>query len=265
MKRTVLLIALCAAALPVRTAAQVTAEPWFRAGTFMLTIEVGGAAFSDFDRTQARPVSEDSELGDFSRRVSAKTAGSAGGWVGYWILNGWGVRAGMSYVPTSFTVWNDESAQRALDDLAPEERDPSYASLAIWMANASTVFRFPRSFGRVVPYVMVGGGAIRYSPSDDAALPPEARARFADGDWQTGAAVFGIGAAVPLQRRNLLMSFELTSHFARTPLGDRSGEEMFELGGMSMQLAPDSGASGEDEVGMTSHFRLALGLTLPLR
>lgn len=261
------MIVLCLAWIGRPAAAQtprVSAEQWFGAGTFMLTVEVGGAAFTDFDRTEARPVGEGIELEAFHRRISARTAGSVGAWMSYWIGNGWGVRAGASYVPSSFTVWNDESAQRALDGIAPEREEPSFASLGIWMAHASAVFRFPRSFGRVVPYGILGGGVIRYKASDDAPVPPEARARFADGEWQTEAAVFGIGAAIPLQRRDLLMTFELTNHLARTPLSGRSEPETFDMAGIPMQLI-EADASGDDGVGMTSHLRLALGLTLPLR
>jgi hypothetical protein len=79
------------------------------------------------------------------------------------------------------------------------------------------------------------------------------------------AAMIGIGAAIPLLRKNLMMSFEITNHLARTPLGDRSAGEMFDLEGVSMQLEPDSEISGENRIGMTNHLRLALGLTLPLR
>jgi opacity protein-like surface antigen len=265
MKRTALLACICTLIPPTGAAGQVVAEPLVRAGTWTLTVEVGGAAFSDLERTRARPISGDLELGDFSRRVSARTAGSAGGWVGYWITDGWGVRAGMSYVPTSFTVWNDETARRALDAVGAWEDDPSYASLDLWMADATVVFQFPRRFGRVTPYGLVGGGLVRYDASDDAVMPPEARSRFADGIWQGGAAVFGVGAAIPLQRSDLLMSFELTNHLSRTPLGGRSAGEFFELGGVSMQIDPDAATSQENEVGLTSHVRLAVGLTLPLR
>lgn len=268
MKRTALLLGLCAAALPLPAAAQVSAEPWFRAGTWMVTLEFGGAAFSDFERTQARPVAADLELGDFTRRVSARTAASAGAWVSYWIGNGWGLRAGLSYVPSSFTVWNDDAARRMLAAGSPDSdatEDPSYASLDVWMANASVVFRFPRSFGRVVPYGLAGAGLIRYGVSGDAAIPPEARGRFEQGDYQTAAGMFGIGATIPLQRNNLLMSFELTNHLSRTPLGNGNTGETFELNGVLMEIGPGGGMSGEDDVGLTSHVRLALGLTLPVR
>jgi hypothetical protein len=77
--------------------------------------------------------------------------------------------------------------------------------------------------------------------------------------------MFGVGAAIPLQRGNLLMSFEITNHLAKTPLGDNSAGEVFDLSGVPMQLEADPQLSGENAVGMTSHLRLALGLTLPLR
>jgi hypothetical protein len=265
MKRTALLICLSTAALPVRAAPQQPppADPWLSAGTWMLTVEVGGAAFSDFQRTQARPVDGNVAIGDFERRVSARTAGSIGGWASYWIGRTWGVRAGMSYVPSSFTVWNEEGARRSLDTADPDY-DPSYASLGIWLANVSLVFRFPHTFGRVTPYGLVGGGVVRYNVSEDAAIPPEALAHVGDGVWQTGAGMFGIGAAIPLQRSNLLMSFELTNHVSRSPLAGKSGDEVFEMGGVPMQVHA-TGAGGENEVSLTSHVRLALGLTLPLR
>jgi hypothetical protein len=46
-------IALLALAMPAGATAQLSAEPSFRSGTWMFTVEVGGAAFTDFQRTQA--------------------------------------------------------------------------------------------------------------------------------------------------------------------------------------------------------------------
>lgn len=267
MNRTALIVSLCAAVLPLRAEAQVSAEPWFRAGTWMITAQVGAAAFSDFDRSQARPVGSELELGDFERRISARTAASVGAWISYWIGDGWGVRAGASWVPSSFTVWHDETAHRALDagGVLDEEEEPSYRSLAVWMADAAVVFRFPHSFGRVAPYGIAGAGLIHYRPSGTDPIPPEARERFEAGARHAGAAMFGVGAAIPLQRRNLMMTFELTNHLSGTPLGDHGAGETFELGGVLMQIQPDGVITGEDDVGLTSHVRLALGLTLPLR
>jgi hypothetical protein len=243
--------------------AQVSAEPWFRAGTFMFTIEGGGAAFTDFHRSQARPLSDDVALGDFRRRVSARTSASAGAWASYWLLNGVAIRAGVAWVPSGFTVWNEERAERAVQP-DPGSEPERYASLDIWMANAALVLRVPHSFGRVVPYGLIGGGLVRYTTSDTESLPPEARPRFEDGQWQTIAGMFGVGAAIPLQRGNVLLSFELTNHVTRAPLAGSNGET-FDLAGVMMQIDPDPTTARADEVGTTSHLRLSFGLTLPVR
>lgn len=259
------LLAVATALTAAEAAAQVTAEPWFRAGTFMLTIEAGGAAFSDFDRSQVRPVSEDIALGDFRRRVSARTSGSAGVWATYWLAHGWGIRGGLGFVPSSFDVWNEDAARQVLEPGSPgEASEPKHASLDIWLASAAVVFRFPHSFGRVVPYGIVGGGVIRYHASDDASLPPEAQQSSRNGDWQVPAALIGIGVTIPLQRRNLMLSFELTDHISRAPLSG-ARDQTFEMSGVPLLMNPDEGTRDSEKVDLTSHVRLSLGLTLPLR
>lgn len=241
--------------------AQVSAEPWFRGGTFMITLEAGGAAFSDFDRSQIRPVSG-AGSDDFRRSVSARTSGSVGAWASYWIGHGWGIRAGASYVPSSFDVRTEEATPPEMD--GGDGAEPRYSSLDIWLVNAAVVFRFPHSFGRVVPYGIVGGGLIRYRASGDASLPPEASENFRDGHRQLPAALVGLGATIPLQRRNLLLSFELTDHISRAPLSGAGGQT-FEVSGVEMLINPDPGVQRSDKVDLTSHVRLSLGLTLPLR
>ncbi|HEX2165946.1 MAG TPA: hypothetical protein VHG09_01790, partial [Longimicrobiales bacterium] len=146
-----------------------------------------------------------------------------------------------------------------------EEQERSYAALGIWMANAGVVFKFPHSFGRVVPYGMAGAGLVRYQPSKDAPLPAEARRRFAESSLQHAAGMFGVGASIPLQRSDLLLSFELTNHMSKTPLRGEGAGETFELHGVPMVIDPEGDVSGENDVGVTSHVRLAIGLTLPLR
>jgi len=228
----------------------------------MFTVEVGGAAFTDFQRGQAMPVSTNSELGDFQRRISARTSATVGLWTSYWISDGVGIRAGGAFVPSAFRVWNEESAQRIIDERSGQETR-SYAGLGIWMGEASVVFRFPASFGRVTPYALIGGGVVHYDSRKDAELPPEARRQFAEGAWSGAAGVVGIGAAIPLQRRNFLLSFELTDHITRTPLDDRGRGEQFELGGVPLVIDPDPG-SGTDGVGLTNNLRLVLGITIPV-
>jgi len=241
-----------------------SAEPWF-GRSIMITAELGGAAFSDFQRAVARPApaaAGEFGVGDFRRRVSARTTGTVGGALTWWVAGGAGFRASVSYSPTRFSVWNEDRAQRALDEVNGEP--PSYAKLETWMGSASAVFRFPFIMGRVVPYGIAGVGVVSYRLADDEEVPPEARARFADGGWTGPAIHFGVGSAIPLERHNLMLTFELTNHLSRTPLDDEGLGEAFEISGVPLHLASDPGR-GSDGIGTTNHLRLTVGLTLPIR
>lgn len=261
MKHTaVLVLALLATSAPAR--AQVSVEPWLQPGTFMLTAELGGTAFTDFQRGQARPLGA-ATMPEFQRRVSARTSATLGAAASYWLGAAWGVRVGGAWTPTGFSVWNEESAQRMLDERGDGEPE-RYASLDVWMADVAFIFRFPRTFGRVAPYGLVGGSYVTYTAAADEELPPEARSRFGSGSWSAPAALFGVGGVIPLQRSNLLLTFELSNHLSRTPLDDRGRGEQFELSGVPLELEPDA-RTGSDGVRTTSNLRLVVGLTLPLR
>jgi|SRR5690606_6369865 len=260
MKRTLACV-LVALACGGNASAQVSAEPWFRGGTVMITAEIGGAAFTDFERSRARPVDGSLGLNEFDRRVSARTSFSAGAWIGWWFADGWGIRAGMSWTPTRFRVWNDEMAQQALQAHAPASGEPTYSSLGIWSVHGALLYRFPHSFGRVVPYAIAGGSWISYHPGDRDELPPEALTQFDSGELERAGVLAGIGAAIPLQREDLIMTFELTDHIARTPLRAADADTPFELAGFAMQLERD----GADRVSYAHNVRLAFGLTLPIR
>ncbi|HSJ25298.1 MAG TPA: hypothetical protein VK929_11540 [Longimicrobiales bacterium] len=269
--KTICVTACLVLALPAAAAARqapsvpadppVSAEPWFQRSV-MLTAEVGGAAFSDFQRALARPAP--GSAGDeraFRRRVSATTTTTLGTSATWWMSRGWGIRVGGSYTPSRFTVWNEaEASQQA----TVQTEEAIWARLDTWTAHAAAVFRFPFTMGRVVPYGIAGGGVVRYSVADDEELPPEARYGLAGGRWSGAAALVGVGSAIPLQRNNLLLNFELTGHVSRTPLGHGASGEEFQAGDVAMQLTGDDG-SGSDGVGLSSHLRLTVGLTLPLR
>lgn len=242
--------------------AQVGGDPWFRTGTIVFSGELGGVAFSDFQRSLARSAA-DPELGDFVRRVSARTSVTGGASVSYWFSDGWAVRAGLGYAPSGFTVWNEPRAQRVLDARMKDDR-ADYASLGMWFADATMLFRLPARLGRIVPYGVAGGGVVEYRAARDAELPPEARHRFDGGRWRSLAAVFGVGLAVPLQQRGLLMSFEVTNHLTRTPLDDDGRGEWFELAGSSVQLERDPHRA-TDGIGLASNLRLTIGLSLAVR
>lgn len=261
MKHTVALTLVLLAAAPA--SGQLTPDRWLQRGTLVLTAEAGGAAFTDFHRAQAQPIESSAGLADFRRRVSAHTSGTLGASASYWMARTWGVRVGGAWVPTSFSVWNEESAQRVLDQGGDGE-PPRYTALDIMMADAAVVFRFPHSFGRVAPYGLVGGSYVRYRTRGEDELPPEARQQFSAGRWSGPAALFGIGAVLPLERKNILMAFELTNHLSRTPLHRHAGGEEFEVNGVQLRLEEDE-RTGSDDVGLTSNLRLTVGLALPVR
>jgi hypothetical protein len=239
-----------------------SAEPWLRRGTWLVTVEFGGAAFSDFQRTLATPAAGVGDVPKLERRISASTTATLGASVEYWMSDGVAVRTSLSFAPARFRVWNDAEGQRALARHGNAEAAAA-AALGVWFADAALAFRLPLHLSRVVPYGLVGGGAVHYRVRDHAALPPEARRRFADGDWTGPAGVIGIGATLPLQRNNLLMSFELTNHIARTPLDDEGAGEWFEVAGLPFQIGQGDGSA--DAIALTNNLRLTLGLTLPLR
>jgi hypothetical protein len=243
-----------------------SAEPWFRGGTWMFSLGAGGAAFTDFQRGTARRIPGDAtapELRDFRRRLSARTTATGGGSATYWAADTWGVRGSIAYAPSAFSVWNEGPAQRVLDERMGGDR-AIYAALDVWLAAGAAVFRLPVSAGRVVPFGIAGAGLVSYAVRGAEALPPEARQRFAAGAWRAPAAVVGLGAVIPLERENLLLSFELTNHIAPTPLNDAGRGQTFELSGITLQLEPDR-TRGGDGISITGNLRLALGLTLPVR
>jgi opacity protein-like surface antigen len=264
MKRLLLaILVLAAPAATDATAQMVSAEPWLKAGTWIVSAEFGGAAFSDFQRTLAQPPAGSFDVPKFERRISAGTSSTVGASVTRWISNNAAVRGGVAYTPSRFTVWNDDLGQRALDAYGDGEARRT-AKLGVWHGSATLVFRLPLHLGRVLPYGVAGAGAVHYRVLDNSEIPPEARRRFADGRWTAPAAVFGVGTTLPLQRNNLLMTFELTNHLVRTPLNDEGAGEWFEISGVPLQLTHEPRTAG-DAIGVTSNLRLTVGLSLPVR
>src|SRR5690606_2764874 len=117
----------------------------------------------------------------------------------------------------------------------------TWGGVNVWIADVSALVRPPFTLGRMAPYAVLGGGLVSYRRRGDDPFPPGVAEAFAGGAHTAAAAVIGIGAAVPLQRERLLLSFALTNHLTR-PL-----------------------VEGEGEISTTSHVRLLAGLTLPIR
>ncbi len=264
MRAPLLGLAICAVAAPLAGQTgqpRVNAEYLFRAGNATVTLSAGGAAFTDFQQDPARilapvPTSE------FTRRISAQTTATAAATVSVWLSPTAALQVGGSFTPTRFRVTN--TGVPAIGGDTPEDT-MRYARLDLWSVDARVALRPALSLGRVYPYAILGGGVVRYAVRGDATqVPTEARAQFASGSRTQGALVLGAGAMIPLQRKRLLLTFDLTDHLTRTPLSDRAQATTVEGDGTTLEV----GLRGSDESGrivLTSAVRLAVGLTIPLR
>lgn len=238
--------------------AQVSPEHLFQKGNVAITITAGGAAFSPFQRAIEQP---DTGALRFERRVSAGTTGAVGADVAWWLGRVVGVRAHASYMPSRFAVQHDRAGEDWMREQASGEQPRSYARLSVWAADVSALIRPPLSFGRVAPYAIVGAGVVSYRPQSSRRLPPEAEAAFTGGARTSPAGVVGVGAWVPLEKGDLLLSFAVTDHITRTPV--ESGEAgTWRDGPNRSSLYPDD---TEGRVRLTSNVRLMVGLTIPLR
>jgi hypothetical protein len=240
-------VLLAGTALPLH--GQSVAERLFRRNVLTLGLGAGGAAFSDFQRAQAVANGE-----VLDRRISAQTTVSFSGTVTYWIGRYWGVRAHGSYSPSRFV-------QRTPGEAMGEEQ-ALYAPLGVFMVDGDVLFRAPIVFGRVAPYGLLGAGLVEYraDPGTDHPLPAEAEETF-EGDRQGRfAAVMGVGAVIPLDRRPLHLTFELSNHVTRSPVGAPSTGRV----GEGAIIDPDGWRDDDDGSGLTSHVRLMIGVSLPI-
>lgn len=238
--------------------AQISAEHLFRKGSVAISITAGGAAFSPFQRAIEQP---DTGALRFERRLAAGTTGAVGADVAWWLGRVVGVRAHASYMPSRFAVQRDRAGEEWLRERSVAEQTPSYGRLSVWAADVSALIRPPLTLGRVAPYGILGAGVVSYRPQSSRRLPPEAEAAFTGGARTSPAAVAGVGALVPLEKGDLLLSFAVTDHITRTPV--ESGEAgTWRDGPNRSSLYPDD---VKGRVRLTSNVRLMVGLTIPLR
>ncbi len=250
------LIALVAAPASAQRAS--SPDRHFDANVLTVSAWVGGAAYTDFRQGEARFGS--GGAADSDRRLSAETSVAFSAAAGYWPSAWWGVRLHGSYSPTRFALAFAETDPATVAVAASEE--PRLARLDVWLYDVDVVFRAPVVFGIVSPYGVVGAGRVVYrAHASDGEIPAEASTAFAAGARGGWAGMIGLGAMIPLDDRDLMLSFEVTDHITRTPIGklamgSRSAADR------SMELNPD-GTDGGD--GLLSNLRLNVGLTLPIR
>jgi len=238
----------CSITLPAAAHAQVaSADHLFQRGVVALSVAGGGIAFSDFRREAASLGPEE----PFEQRLSAQTSILGSAALSVWLGRRVAVRVHGAWAPTRFDVRSTGALTVIADSTV------SLSRLDVWMYDVDLLIRLPLSVGRVEPYAIAGAGAIEYRlrTGEDEVVPEPAALAF-DGDRQRRlAGVLGLGAVIPLERHRLLLNFELSSHFARTPISEAA---------MPAVAADPEADARVDEVGYTSGVRLMLGLTLPL-
>ena len=264
--------AICLHVLPASSRAQarprLSADYLFKPGNIALTISAGGSAFTDFQQDPARVVATGSNLpprtsGDYSRHISAQTTATAGAAVAVWLTSTFAVQLQGGYTPTRFRVTNEASGPDA--EVIHSADSTRYARLDLWNVSGNLLFRPPVNFGRVSPYAILGAGAVRFQVRDDISMvPPEAQSRFTNNRRTQFLAVIGAGAVIPLQRKRLLLSFDITDHLTHTPLRDRSPTTSIETDGSEILIRPEGESEGPGGILMTSNVRLTVGLTIPL-
>jgi len=223
-----------------------SADHLFHRGVVALSLSGGGIAFSDFRREAAWLGSDQ----PFEQRLSAQTTILGSAAVSVWLGRRVAVRIQGAWAPTRFAV-------RSREALPLADSTASLSGLDVWMYDLDVLFRLPLSVGRVEPYAMAGVGAIEYRlrTGKDEVVPEPAAIAFDGSRQRRLAGVLGLGAVIPLERHRMLLNFELSSHFARTPISEA----------VMPAVAADPEADARvDEVGYTSGVRLMIGLTLPL-
>jgi hypothetical protein len=235
-----------------------SADRHFDAKVLTLSAWVGGAAYTDFRQGEAR-IAGSRSPGDSDRRLSAETSVAFSAAAAYWPSSWWGVRVHGSYSPTRFELVPADTDEPALVPTSGAQR---LARLDVWLYDVDILFRAPVVLGRVAPYGVIGAGRVNYRALASAGeVPAEAVTAFSAGTRAAWAGIVGLGAMIPLDNRDLMLSFEVTDHITRTPIdglatGSRSAADA------TLELNPD-GADGGD--GFLNNLRLNVGLTLPIR
>jgi hypothetical protein len=249
----------------IRSAASAQQHPLTRMGGLVLGAYGGGAAYSDLQRSPARAelLQPPGTAVDFTRRLSPETSAVVAVSGGYWFSQKWGARLRGSVSPTRFTIAvSEREAAEIPTDTTLTPRAP-FVRLTIWTFDAELLYRIPVTpRGRVAPYAFLGGGVVQYVAGENGPLPPEASNSFNSGESLTrGAGVIGLGAIVPLQRRSLALTFELTDHIDPTPVDRPAGGTLGE--GQKVRIV--SSSSGTGRVDLTHNVGLVLGLSWLVR
>jgi hypothetical protein len=215
MKRKLAVLALLAGA-PLHAQTGIQPPVGWSVGAF-----VGGAAFTDFARSNVRSVGITASGRAFDleypQRLGPKTTGTLGGTLSYWPSRNWGLRFRGAYAPSRFET-DIPQADAELMEAPSNSESGELAELAISSYEGQLLFRMPTIHGRIMPYGVVGGGVIRYVPGGRGTVPAEAEADFDAGMRNRPTATVGLGAMLGLQKKGWGLHFELIDQISRSPV-----------------------------------------------
>jgi hypothetical protein len=187
-----------------------------------LGVYVGGAAFTDFQRSNVRAVgySIDGEPieRELPQSIGAQTAGVVAATIAYWPTQNWGFRGRAAYAPTRFETVIPQADAEFLNMERPAATGSEFRSLAISSYEGQVLFRLPIIRHRIMPYGIFGGGAVQYSlRSGNEPIPQEAESDFESGRQTRPAVTLGLGAMSGL-KPGWSLHFELIDQISRTPV-----------------------------------------------
>lgn len=192
----------------------------------------GGAAFTDFQRVNVHGIrlsgAGELEERQIARYIGAETSGAIAATLAFWPSKNWGVRARGLYAPTRFETVFRKSDAAFMNAPQTSEETGELAALAISSLDGQILFRLPTIRGRIMPYGIVGGGAVRYAHrGGNEPVPDEAADDFGAGRSQTRlAGSFGLGAMIGLRPERWGLHFELTDQISRTPVEGTSNDRI---------------------------------------
>ncbi|MGH7483651.1 MAG: hypothetical protein ACRELV_16000 [Longimicrobiales bacterium] len=267
MDRTAFALLVALAAVPV-AAPPATAQAAERA--FTISVFSGGAAFSGFQGVWVSPTSPPDGGGapaTYAGSLSGQAAATFGAAATYWFGRGWALRAQASQAPSQLEVRLDEEDLDALEPDSDARVAGEFNDMTATLVDLSVLFRLPASLGPIVPYAVVGLGAVSYD-IDEAA--PEGTSL--SGDLRPGrrtrlAGVLGLGAIVPLQTSEFSLFFELNDYLTPTPVSEGGPDDGLRSAMIDARLvsadSPDE-EDAPDRISLTSNVRFTAGFAFQI-
>jgi hypothetical protein len=232
-----------------------------------ITLSAGGVVHTAFQRHDLLVYGpEASEPERLRRELRAESAAAAGMSVSGWLWPGVGIRLAASHAPSRLRVEVSGHEAAGMPDAGTELGEGTYAPLDLYFLDAALMLRLPAlGSSAIVPYLLIGGGAVAYRVTGEEPLPPGGPPEFRAERPVRGAGLFGAGVLAALRGDRLALRFELTDHLVPTPIQEVRPERWHTPDGVMFELGPVAGPGALDgRVRFTNHVRLTLGLSVGL-